>query len=60
MEPRYKVVVDVGDGSVVVEHATGVRVVRELPDGSFRFEFSTPEPSRGSETDSVDGQERTG
>jgi len=44
MEARYKVVVDVGDGNIIIGHVKRVRVERELPNGKFRFEFSTWEP----------------
>lgn len=59
MEARYQVVVDVGDGSVIVIHAKSVRVERELADGGSRFEFSTWEPDRHSTTGSEHVEERT-
>jgi len=41
VETRYKVVVDVGDGHIVVTNATGVRVLRQTQDGPNVVEFRT-------------------
>ena len=45
MATRYKVVTDVGDGSVVVEHATRARIFRELGDGKHELVISVDQPS---------------
>lgn len=58
METRYKVVVDVGDGHIVVTNATGVRVLRQTQDGPNVVEFRSWEPDRNSEADGEYVEER--
>ena len=57
MEARYKVVVDVGDGHIVVTNAERVRVLRQTSDGPNVVEFRSEEQARGGEADSLDVEE---